>query len=65
MLEKICMICKSQDQIEMHHIRHLKGKPKGFSESMKAINRKQIPVCKECHDKIHYGSYDGINLRKV
>lgn len=25
---------------------------------MGAINRKQIPVCQKCHNKIHKGIYD-------
>lgn len=26
-------------------------------------NRKQIPVCASCHNKIHNGEYDGRNLK--
>jgi predicted HNH restriction endonuclease len=29
---------------------------------MAEINRKQIPVCRDCHNKIHAGKYDGIKL---
>ena len=25
-------------------------------------NRKQVPVCRECHRKIHRGEYDGLRL---
>jgi predicted HNH restriction endonuclease len=32
---------------------------------MKQLNRKQIPVCKNCHIKIHSGKYDGIALNKI
>ncbi len=35
---------------------------KGFTATMKAMNRKQIPVCRVCHDKIHNGLYDGLKL---
>lgn len=49
----------------LRHIRHIKdGKP-GFNRRiMNFINRKQIPICIECHDSIHSGKYDGINLRE-
>jgi len=29
---------------------------------MAQMNRKQIPVCHQCHVKIHKGKYDGIKL---
>ena len=50
---------------EMHRIRHIKGGKSGFTRRITGlINRKQIPVCIECHDSIHAGRYDGINLRE-
>jgi len=49
----------------MHHVRSLKGKPKGFTATMKAMNRKQIPVCRICHNKIHYGLYDGLRINDL
>lgn len=50
----------------MHHIRKLdNANPRSIKEQMMAINRKQIPVCKNCHDKIHKGEYDGRALRKA
>jgi hypothetical protein len=64
-----CLICGATDRVEMHHIRHVrkmgKRKPKGFQAVMRALNRKQIPVCKECHAKIHKGEYDGIRLQDL
>ena len=29
---------------------------------MRLQNRKQVPVCRECHRKIHRGEYDGLRL---
>jgi hypothetical protein len=29
---------------------------------MSKMNRKQIPLCKECHIKVHAGKYDGPKL---
>ena len=36
-----------------------------FSTFMGLINRKQIPVCRDCHVKIHNGRYDGIKLSEL
>jgi predicted HNH restriction endonuclease len=50
----------------MHHVRHLKKeKAKGFNQIMKQLNRKQIPVCRNCHMKIHLGQYNSIKLTKL
>jgi group II intron reverse transcriptase/maturase len=62
-LDKACVICNSTENIEMHHVKALKGKVSGFKSVMKAMNRKQIPVCKSCHKKIHLGTYDGFSLK--
>ena len=59
-----CCICGAPSS-EMHHIRHVKDSKSGFVRRiMGLVNRKQIPVCLECHDSIHAGRYDGINLRE-
>jgi len=50
----------------MHHIKHIKkNNVKGFTKLMSILNRKQIPVCANCHDKIHAGVYDGILLNQL
>lgn len=56
-----CVVCGSNQEIEIHHVRKLsKAKRKDYLSSMMArMNRKQIPVCKKCHIKIHQGIYDG------
>jgi group II intron reverse transcriptase/maturase len=65
-LDKDCIICGAKDKIEMYHLRSLKNsEPRSYIEQMRAMNRKQIPVCKNCHDKIHKGEYDGIALNKM
>ncbi|MBB4091966.1 reverse transcriptase domain-containing protein [Brucella pecoris] len=62
-LDRPCAICGNPDDVEMHHLRHVrKSKAVGFAAVMSAINRKQIPVCSDCHLKIHAGKYDGIKL---
>jgi group II intron reverse transcriptase/maturase len=62
-----CCICgnkpSQKNPIEIHHIKHVrKNKLSGFSEVMKNLNRKQIPTCRKCHQKIHRGEYDGFDL---
>lgn len=54
----------------MHHIKRLRGPTKkniakGFEKIMGAINRKQIPVCQKCHNKIHKGIYDNQSLTEI
>ena len=63
LLHKECIICSSTTRVEMHHVKSLGGK--GFTATMKAMNRKQIPVCRVCHDKIHSGLYDGLKLNDL
>jgi predicted HNH restriction endonuclease len=53
------------NEVEMHHIRALKEKVAGFMSVMRAMNRKQIPVCRACHLKIHNGTYDGLSLKDL
>lgn len=61
-----CSICGSTDNVEMHHVKHVrKGKIVGFTALMSKLNRKQIPVCVNCHDKIHSGKYDGLSLKNI
>nr|YP_009729390.1 hypothetical protein, transcriptase/maturase [Caulerpa ashmeadii]QHQ73302.1 hypothetical protein, transcriptase/maturase [Caulerpa ashmeadii]QHQ73341.1 hypothetical protein [Caulerpa ashmeadii] len=65
-----CCICSSTENVEMHHIKRLRGPTgenitKGFDRVLGAINRKQIPVCGECHNKIHKGEYDQKSLNQI
>ena len=62
-----CAICDSEEgPIEMHHVKHVRKQGfryKGFHEQMSLLNRKQIPLCKNCHKKVHAGLYDGPSLK--
>ena len=65
-----CVICGDTQEIAMHHVRHVrKGltdrDSKGFTRVMAILNRKQLPVCASCHNKIHRGEYDGLSLRDL
>jgi group II intron reverse transcriptase/maturase len=65
-----CVICGETQGIAMHHVRHVrKGltsrNSKGFTRVMAILNRKQVPVCASCHNKIHRGEYDGLSLKDL
>lgn len=67
-LGRKCFICHSKDRTEMHHVRHVRkegSRYSGFRKEMSLLNRKQIPLCRECHRKVHGGLYDGIQLRNL
>lgn len=54
----ICSVCKSDYKVEMHHIREMKDikhKYGTLDYLMAKRNRKQIPVCRDCHMKYHSG----------
>jgi nicotine oxidoreductase len=61
-----CCICGSKSQVEMHHVRHIRKigakKPIGINAILRMLNRKQLPVCTQCHRKIHRGEYDELRL---
>ena len=64
-----CAVCDSEDSpIEMHHVKHVRKEGfryKGFHQQMALLNRKQIPLCKNCHKKVHAGLYDGLSLERL
>lgn len=74
MLADKCELCGKEGHIEIHHIRKMsdlkrkynikKGIPE-WKERMISINRKTLIVCKNCHNLIHSGKYDGKKLTKV
>jgi group II intron reverse transcriptase/maturase len=66
LLAQECEICGATDNIEVHHIRKLADiKQQGCKErpewmkKMSARRRKTLVVCRQCHEKIQYGRYDG------
>jgi group II intron reverse transcriptase/maturase len=69
LLADTCELCGKEDvPVHAHHVRKLKDlqeRWKGKAEKPKwvlkiiRIKRKTLFVCKECHDKIHAGTYDG------
>ena len=63
-----CLICKREENIEMHHLKHIRTigiKLDYWGKMMARMNRKQIPVCRACHNEIHRGNYSGKALGKI
>jgi group II intron reverse transcriptase/maturase len=64
-----CELCGFEGPVQAHHIRKLSNidrpgrRPKATWEKiMAARRRKTLMVCKDCHDAIHAGQYDGRSL---
>jgi hypothetical protein len=68
LLNNQCELCGTYGEVAGHHIRKLKDlKKKGrellwWQKRMVALRRKTLFVCKECHNNIHSGTYDGQKL---
>ena len=57
-----CVFCESRINIEMHHIHHVRkrgSRDSGFQGERNLFQRKQIPLCRICHQNVHKGEYDG------
>lgn len=60
--------CLSGKPVEMHHVKHIRKTGKtvtGFTKLMALINRKQVPLCTDCHAAVHRGKYDGLALKDL
>lgn len=62
LLADTCELCGSQENVEVHHINHMKtlrkkgqGTPPQWVVWMAARHRKTIVVCRACHNDIHKG----------
>jgi len=65
-LGMVCSSCGSSSNIEMHHVKHIKTinlKLSAFDQMMAKINRKQVPLCRNCHVEVHKGTYQGKSLK--
>ncbi len=74
MLRDKCELCGGNENIQVHHIKKisdLKRRNEGkkdipeWKKMMITRNRNTLVVCKDCHNLIHYGKYDGKKLTKV
>jgi group II intron reverse transcriptase/maturase len=66
LLAQRCELCGSTQNIQVHHIRKLadlnrqgQTQKADWARLMAARHRKTLIVCLNCHNKIHYGRYDG------
>ncbi|MFC5201001.1 HNH endonuclease [Streptomyces kaempferi] len=57
-----CELCKTQTEVEVHHIRRLsdlrpgsKAEQPDWAKQMASRRRKTLIVCRECHNGIHSG----------
>jgi len=62
LLADTCELCGSPEEVEVHHIRHLKDLQKRgrkekaeWAKEMAARHRKTLVVCHQCHREIHNG----------
>ncbi len=70
LLAETCELCGSQEQIEVHHIRHLRdlhrpgrsAKPR-WVQVMAARRRKTLVLCRTCHLNVHAGRPSNTNRR--
>nr|YP_009317774.1 hypothetical protein Nram.m66 [Navicula ramosissima]AOY40378.1 hypothetical protein Nram.m66 [Navicula ramosissima] len=61
-----CVVCGSNEIIEVHHVRSLRKRPKKgdfLQDMMIKMNRKQVPLCQKCHADVHAGRYDGKSFK--
>lgn len=66
LLNHCCANCASVDNVEVHHVKHIKTlnpKLSSFDKALAIINRKQVPLCHECNKKVHAGLYHGFTLK--
>lgn len=68
-----CAVCGSFENVHQHHIRHIRKRSyvlitdqESYQRIMALRNRKQIPLCSNCHlRKIHNGKYSSEALIKL
>ncbi len=62
-LNAFCIICGTRENIEWHHVRSIKkGTVTGFTQVMKQLNRKQVPLCHKHHTEITSGRFSDIKI---
>jgi group II intron reverse transcriptase/maturase len=67
-LGKSCFLCQATEQIEMYHVKHVRKQGyryRGFQPERALLNRKQVPLCRDCHILVHTGLYDNKRLSTV
>jgi Type II intron maturase/Reverse transcriptase (RNA-dependent DNA polymerase) len=70
-LNTMCAICASTESLELHHINPIKkSKTKGkmfnrFDQMVGSLGRKQICLCRTCHEKVTHGQYNNISPKEL
>lgn len=65
-LDSPCANCNTMENIEMHHIKHIRTlntKLNVFDKMVAEMNRKQVPLCKNCHREVQKGKYHGKSMK--
>lgn len=68
-----CAVCGSFEQVHQHHIKHIRKRSyvlipdqESYKRMMALRNRKQIPLCSNCHLRtVHNGKYSSEALIKL
>lgn len=68
-----CAYCGTFEEVHQHHLKHVRkrayvllDKETPYKKIMALRNRKQIPLCENCHLKlVHTGEYRGPRLNKL
>jgi hypothetical protein len=65
-LNNVCCICGTNIDVEQHHIKHIKvGKVTRFSQVIKQLNRRMVPLCHFHHQEVQKGKYSDIKLEDL
>lgn len=67
-LDQACSSCGAWENVEMHHLRHIRTinvKLNSFDQMLARVNRKQVPLCRNCHLEVHAGKYQGKSLKHL
>lgn len=66
MMQGPCYNCGSNKDLEVHHVKKLSSDKRRFSSNYKKLNsilnRKQVVLCRKCHNDIHSNKYFGKKL---
>lgn len=66
-LFKRCVVCDTDQKVEMHHLRKVGDKRRNhsFPQWMGLIERKQIPLCRAHHIDLHRNSLTPEAIQKI
>lgn len=62
-LKRLCVVCSSNANIEVHHVKFLRKRPKKsdfLEDIVSKMNRKKVPLCQKGYVDVRAGKYGGI-----